>query len=559
MLLNILGRRAPAGYWKVYLFNMTNIDSLSTKQPRHGMSLLLGMGLILAISLIFCWISNQFTSLQSWGAFLSLTILSAVILLVGVWLLRNENPPQWIIKLVIAAALLRLAFGAIWLVALPEWGHGTEAERAGYIMADAGSRDTAAWKLAQSEKHLWSAFQNNRVSDQYGGLLFLSASIYRILGVETHYPLLMIFITASFSALAIIFTWAFTRRAWNESAAGLAAWIIALFPEAVLMGSSQMREAFTITLGIMAFYGLVAFQKEHKPILLTWLIIPILFYLPFSPPFAAMLVGMLALAIAYPILTKLHWKSGSWRLWLTVVILAILALFVLWLTLRQFTPARMNNPLEMLSWWLRKSANLQALLSKHASGWMQKTFKMVPEWSHLPLLVVYGVLQPFLPAALVVGSQAPIWPWITAVRSIGWTILLVLLAYSPFLAFRRNGKNQFARVISLIVWIGILIASFRGGGDMWDNPRYRSAFLGLQASLVAWAWFEHRRIADPWLKRFVLGAVAILAWFFPWYLRRYFNIAWPVSDLFLTLTAGVICAVLLILWDWAKLRKANNN
>lgn len=510
------------------------------------------VGLIVALSLLLSLVSNKFSSLNGWGSFFAITFLAAGILWAGLWLLRKENLPDWLIKLVIFGALLRLALGAIWFIALPLWGHGTEAEKAGYVMADAGSRDTAAWKLAQSEKPLWSAFQNNRASDQYGGLLFLSAAIYRLTGGNNHHPLLMVLITASVSALAIAFSWAFARQAWGAQTASLAAWIIALFPEAVLMGSSQMREAFTITFGIAAFYGLLIYQKEHKPAYLIWLAVPILLYLPFSPPFAAMLVGMLGLTAIAPLFSRFQLSSSSWRLWLTILGLVVLAIVGLWLALRQFTPAGMNNPLEMLSWWLRKSASLQALFSKQASGWIQKTFKVIPEWAQLLLLVGYGVLQPFLPAALVVGSQAPIWPWITVVRSLGWTLLLIMLIYSPFLAFRRNGDKQLARVISLVVWIGILVASFRGGGDMWDNPRYRSAFMGIQVSLAAWAWFERRRTADPWLRRFGLGFAAIFAWFIPWYMRRYFGLNWPISDLFKTITAGVVSAVLLILWDWAR-------
>jgi hypothetical protein len=513
--------------------------------------------LISAVSLILSWVSNQFSSLQGWGAFFGMSLLAGGMLWVGLWLLRREKLPAWLVKLVIAGALLRLAFGAVWFVALPVWGHGTEAEKAGYVMADAANRDKAAWKLAQSEKPLWSAFQNNRATDQYGGLLFLSAVIYRILGGPSHHPLLIVLITASISALAIAYTWAFTQQAWNRRIASLAAWMIVIFPEAILMGSSQMREAFTITLGIAAFYGLLIYQKERRPILLTWLIVPLLLYLPFSPPFAAMVVGMVGILAAAPLLTRLPLRSNSWRLGLTILIMAALAMLGLWLTLRQFTPAGMNNPLEMLAWWLRKSANLQALFSKHASGWIQKTFKMIPEWAQLPLLVGYGVLQPFLPAALVVGSQAPIWPWIIAWRAIGWTLLLILLVYSPFLAFRRHGDNQLARMTSLAVWLGILIASFRGGGDMWDNPRYRSAFLGLQVSLAAWAWFESRRIADPWLRRFGLGIAAILAWFIPWYMRRYSGLNWPINDLFQTIAAGLISAALLILGDWILSRRKN--
>ena len=514
-----------------------------------------GIAGVVLVSSAVCWASSGFMNFNHWLSFLTITFLAAAILFGGLWLLRKETLPRWLVALVIGAALLRLFLGVVWFVALPIWGHGSETEKAGYIMADAGSRDQAAWKLAQSKHSLWSAFRNNRSVDQYGGLLFFSAFIYRYLGDGAHQSLWMVLITASVSALGVAFTWAFSRRAWDKHIAWIAAWIFALFPDAIIMGSSQMREAFTMTLGIAAFYGLILYQQEHNKISLLWLAIPLLLYLPFSPLFAALLLFMLALTAGFSAISRFQFRLGQPRLWLAIAGLGIFMLVGLWLVLRQFTPPGMNNPLEMLGWWLRKSAGLQAFLSQHASGWLQKTFKMIPEWAQIPLLVGYGVLQPFLPAAMVVGSRAPIWPWITAFRSIGWTILLVLLIYSPILAIRRKENGAYARVVSLVVWIGILIAALRGGGDMWDNPRYRTAFIGLQAGLAAWAWVEQRRTADPWLRRAGLGIAAILAWFVPWYARRYFDFNWPVPDLFPTIGAGVASAILLILWDWVRSRK----
>jgi hypothetical protein len=360
----------------------------------------------------------------------------------------------------------------------------------------------------------------------------------------------MVVVTAAFSSLGVLFTWALARRAWGITAGWLAAWILALYPEAVLLGSSQMREAFTITLTVVAFYGLLRFRSEHSPASLAWISIPILLYLPFSPLFAALLTAALILTA---ILTSGTINSNilrKRRFWLVLGSLAILILAGLWLALKQFTPAGMNNPLEMLSWWLRKSAHLQAYLAEHASGWIQKIFDNTPEWTHLPLLLAYGVVQPFLPAALVVGSQAPIWRWVTLWRSLGWTILLAFMVYAPFLAWRRKGDPGFARALVLVVWVVILVASFRGGADMWDNPRYRATYAGLQAALAAWVLFQNRRGSDPWLRRAFLFVSAIVVWFLPWYLRRYTAFEWPVVDPFKTFGLGFFTACLLTLWDW---------
>jgi hypothetical protein len=212
----------------------------------------------------------------------------------------------------------------------------------------------------------------------------------------------------------------------------------------------------------------------------------------------------------------------------------------------------MTNPVAVISWWIRKSVSLQAYTSRLDSGWMQKVFSNSPEWTHLPLLLTYGVFRPFLPAAVVVGSHAPIWRWITIWRAIGWAFLLPLLIYAPLLAYRQIRDRGFTLVFSLIVWLGIIVASLRGGGDMWDNPRYRATFAALQVALAAFAFVEQRRTSDPWLRRALIGLFAIVIWFVPWYMRRYYGFVWPVEDLFRTLGIGISSAFLLVLWDWAR-------
>jgi hypothetical protein len=106
--------------------------------------------------------------------------------------------------------------------------------------------------------------------------------------------------------------------------------------------------------------------------------------------------------------------------------------------------------------------------------------------------------------------------------------------------------------LALAVWLVVILASARSGGDLWDNPRYRVAFAGLQVSLAAWVWIEQRRQPDPWFKRLAVGLICVLAWFIPWYFRRYTDISWPVVDLFKTVGLGLASAVLFALWDWVR-------
>jgi hypothetical protein len=310
-----------------------------------------------------------------------------------------------------------------------------------------------------------------------------------------------------------------------------------------------MREAFTVTLAVAALYGLVRYWQERTWKSLGWIVGALVFTLPFSPPFAALLLGLLGIQTLY---------VGKWRilrqrrLWLVLTIIALLAVIAVWISWDRFAPAGVTNPIALIGWWVRKSAGWQAYLSEQASGWIQRVFnKSLPVWAQGPFLVLYGLVRPFLPAALVDNSIA-IWRGIAIWRSVGWTILLSFLAFGTWLAWSRASGRGLARSLSVVIWVVLLLASFRSGGDQWDNPRYRAAFAGWQASLAAWAWVEHQRSADPWLRRIFIAVGVTLAWFVPWYLRRYTPLAWPVVDLFKTIGLGLASAALLLFWDWAR-------
>ena len=513
------------------------------------------------------WVSSDFHSLNGWLSFLGPLVIAGGLLTLGWRLLQRERPPRWLGLLLVSAAVIRLAAGMLWYVTLPAMGHASPAEKAGYVMADAYARDQEAWRVARSEQPLWSVILTNRTgADQYGGMLLLSAWFYRYLGAATHLPLMIVIITAAFSSLAILFTWAFTRRIWNDAeqescqAALFAAWFLALYPDAILLGSSQMREAFSIPLVMMSFYGLALYVQEHSRTGLVWMITPVLLNLPFSPPFAVLtliLLTVVALGMGARVF-QVRSIPRRW-LWLAVGALALVVLLGAWFTLRKFTPERIDDPLAVISWWLRKSADWQAYQSKHASGWMQKIFHATPLWSHVPMLLIYGMAQPFLPAALMVSSIAPIWNWIIIWRAAGWTVLVALLLYASLHAFHKERGSSLARAIALAVWIATLAAAFRAGADQWDNPRYRTAFIGLQTALAGWAWVEGGLLSshgarDPWFRRTLIGSSLFIAWFLWWYLHRYFQFPFPVDDPFTVIGLGLCSAALYMFADWAKNR-----
>lgn len=458
--------------------------------------------------------------------------------------------PSWLIRLTILSILLRFGLGIFWQQALPRWGYGGDSEVAGYIMADAYARDSAAWELAQSDEPLDDAFtERYDAVDQYGGLLFLSAGVYRYLGGDFHQPLLMIALAALVSSLSLLFVWAFARRLWGERVAKWAAWMLAFYPEAMLLGSSQMREAFTITLTAAATYGLARLRREHHWRSSLWVVGALLLSIPLSPAFTMMLTFTLfLLAVAL-------WR-GQWlrdrRLWIASGALLILGVAGAWFFGARLADASFENPLAFMQYWIERTSLWQKIASTQVSGWMTKLFENVPDEFYTWVILVYGVVQPFLPAALIAGGN-PLWRGIAIWRAAGWTLLLPLLIYAPLRALHKP-RRWVILAISLATWVVILSASFRSGGDQWDNPRYRAAFAGMQIILAAWLLVEQRQNPDPWFRRIIVGVGVVLAWFLPWYLHRYLILEWAVQDVFKTLGLGLASAILYWIWDWVRLR-----
>ncbi len=77
--------------------------------------------------------------------------------------------------------------------------------------------------------------------------------------------------------------------------------------------------------------------------------------------------------------------------------------------------------------------------------------------------------------------------------------------------------------LSLLAWIWILLAALRGGGDLWDNPRYRTILFLWQSILAGSVWVWWRETRNVWLWRIVLMEVVFLAVFTQWYGSRYYH------------------------------------
>ena len=461
---------------------------------------------------------------------------------------KNGNLQPILALMLLLAVFLRMGLGMAFSTILPSSGDDTQVQKAGYIFRDAYNRDVQSWELATSSNPLWRAFDKSYSTDQYGGLLFVSSSIYRYLSPDAHRPWLIILTASLIAAIGVALAWKAAYKIWGKSIALGVGWIMVLYPEAILLGSSQMREPFLITFIAMAFWGVASWAENHRSSV-AWVIGSLVGMLLFSPGVAVVSIILLAGWI---------WLRGKERRirwwWIAGLGMVVLLAFLLMAWAVGGSLQVKSGPLATLGNWMRYTVQFDSQKLEQESGWVQTIFSHVPAALHLPAIIGYGILQPVLPAAI--GDPA-VWPMQTLgiLRGIGWYALLPLLLYGIYPIWRMTDKR--ARLawlwLWLVVWIWIIVSAARGGGDQWDNPRYRTILLVFEAILAAQVISLQLQSHARWLGRLLAIEGVFVVFFSAWTWTRY-----DINPFLLPLgetAAAFIAASLLILvgdWLWEK-------
>jgi len=432
---------------------------------------------------------------------------------------------------------LRLLVGVSLYVFLPIYGHEDADDKAGFVFTDAHRRDDEAWKLASSDRFVVEAFSKKFAYDQYGGLLAFSALVYRYLSPDAHRPLMLILLSAIVAALGIPFLWRAVNQIFGEKVAWASAWIFALYPESILLGASIMREPYLLTFSAMALWGFVSGVgelgipkgyageygsklPESKMASRIWLGVGLLGMLLVSPPVALVTLIIFAGWIWF----TSERGTISWRVILVFASVFLIGLLILSASLNRSGEFNASSPLSVVNDWLRLAVNWNVYNIERDSGWVQKLFDEMPEWARLPFVAIYGILQPVLPAALIAPTE-PIWKTIYLLRALGWYAILpaLILSFGAGSSFGLGKKRNLILWLALLAWMWILLAALRGGGDMWDNPRYRAILFLWQAILagVVWVWWREGRSA--WFARMFACEAAFLLVFTQWYASRYYH------------------------------------
>lgn len=424
---------------------------------------------------------------------------------------------------------LRFLVGVSLYVFLPIYGHEDADDKAGFVFTDAHRRDDEAWELASSNSPILNAFSQKFAYDQYGGLLAFSALVYRYLSPDAHRPLMLILISAIVATLGIPFLWKAVKQVFGDKVAWASAWIFALYPESILLGASIMREPYLLTFSAMTLYGFVFGVRE---------LAPVNYASKLAESRIVLGVGLLGMLLVSPAVAIAHliifagWvfftneqRTISWKAVVIFAVVFFVGLFFLSASLNRSGEFNASSPLSVVNDWLRLAVNWNVYNIYRDSGWVQELFRTMPEWLRLPFVAIYGILQPVLPAALIYPT-VPLLKTIYILRSLGWYAMLPLLimSFGAGAGFGLGKKRNVILWLALLTWTWILLAALRGGGDMWDNPRYRTILFLWQAILAGVVWVWWREMRPVWFVRVVACEVAFLVVFIQWYVNRYLHL-----------------------------------
>jgi hypothetical protein len=515
--------------------------------------LLLGAGLVtvsLGLGAGLTAVMGGFT-VRAWlaAAFLLLISISS---LYGLY--RKAGRACLLAWMLLAAFALRLGLGVTLMKVLPAAGYDTEQQNAGYVFFDAYRRDAQALELAQSDAPLTSVFNRQYFTDQYGGYLGLSALVYRGLAGGEHQPLLMLILAAFAGSAGAAFLWLLLGRIGHEPWRKLAGWIFVLYPEAVLLGAAHMRDPYLISFLAMFIWAGLEWHDAGLRRTWPWMAAAVVGLLLFSP--GMILPGVAGLAIW--LLAENKNPGVRWRTVILVGLAAVLGVSALAYALAA-PGGTAASPLQVILNWFREASGWDMTLALRNSGMLAHQLEGLPAWFRNAFILLYGLLQPVLPAAIM-DNALPLARGLIIWLSLGWYLLLPLVMYGTLAAFidRHSADRVRMRWLASLLWFWMALSSLRAGGDVWDNPRYRTLALVFFCLFAAWAIQSAREHGARWLKRIFLIEGIALAFFLQWYASRYYQWGSKLpfySMLLLILAASLAVVVGGWLYDGWQTRK----
>ncbi len=462
-----------------------------------------------------------------WGTW----ILTSLLYLLMINLYLKCGPTKFLSWVIGIALFLRLGLGLVTTEHLIDWGYDKEPYQSGYLFKDAYSRDLQAWDLASSDKPLWAAFSNDFFTDQYGGLLALSSSIYRLLTPFAHFQINIIFFVAMINIIGIIFLAAGLKEKNKVNVFSATSKIIilifAFYPDAILFSASQMREPILLGISACLFWIIHKQEINIKRRLLFFSLISI-FLLIISLKIGIFIIFSFFVWMLFQPYIKKNKFFNSKFIIFPIILFVLIALYFSY------------N-------WIIEAGKWDAILLERNSGFVQYIVSIIGKKYRLLFASLYGLFQPVLPAALIEPSKL-FWGVLNSMRALGWYLLMPVIVYGFVYIFREKQKEK--KLEYLFLWLlsifWIFLSSIRAGGDMWDNPRYRLSFLLFIAYIVGVAFYHGWKTKDHWLARFFVAELVFVLFFLQWYISRYTGLFENLPFFSMVIILSIVFGVILV-------------
>jgi hypothetical protein len=436
---------------------------------------------------------------------------------------------------------MRVAFLIIVPLAMQLWGYPSDKNRIGLVETDALNATSKAWNAAQSNQPVLETWTQGS-GDNTGGITVMGVIIFRLFSSDQERALLLGLLAAAVSALTVIPTFRLANELFSERVARVAAVIVAVYPEAVMLGALDVQQGYlALVLGVelLAVAGLMLWKKPDpgklgapRPVIAAVALVLSLvamFLLSYQFFILSIFCGALfAVWLADPRrrVGRILWIAGG----LGVLVLIVMHI----LSLRDVIPSDSDylysqyHYLYGLAW-----SEYDKIAATGGGDLFQSVLATMDRTVAFLLAALYGLLQPVLPAAIGHRNQTAVggsfWQALGIYRSLGWYLALPLLFYGTLKSVRGLFSRKPELMLAVIFWAIAFIGSYRAFGDQWDNPRYRFFAFVPMVLLAAWAWVEGREKRDPWFLRIAIPfAVAVIGLTIWYLLRDYAGVQFPV-------------------------------
>jgi hypothetical protein len=444
---------------------------------------------------------------------------------------------------------VRLACAALLPLFLYWEGFSSGLQYQGVLIPDAQLKAQAAWQVSRQDASLLMITVQEAFK-QSGGLTVLGVFLYRFFFFSMENPMVLTMWMAFFSSCAIIVAFRLGELAFSSPVARWGAFIVAVFPESVLIGITFLPQ--TILASLLGLWLICCFSwnsqnssNEQKGRL-------------FSRLPAAMLGGCILLSVGFFFVDYLYlflmlmlisalWFVGRKTKGGRITWVCICGTFILFIIIRILNSLHVIVP----SWDLIGNAKqyffdmawqkMGSSVSAASNDLFENIIRILPQPVGFLIIPLYGFLQPFLPAIigskLALDSEGLVGVSLSIVRAFSWYLSIPFVVYGLLAAIRLSRSNKIPLLCGVLFLIIACTGALRNLSDQWNNPFFRMIGLIPLSLLISWTMLLLKENGSRWFVRVIVpysvGVVGLSVWYL---LRSYWHISLPSVATLLAIT-----------------------